>query len=52
MTNNGDAAETVVRVMLTGTEITLRLTASAAKICWRCPWRWQSSTSRSPAKPE
>ncbi len=31
MTNSGDAAETVVRVMLTGTEITLRLTASAAK---------------------
>lgn len=31
MTSSGDAAETVVRVMLTGTEITLRLTASAAK---------------------
>ena len=31
MPNSGDAAETVVRVMLTGTEITLRLTASAAK---------------------
>ena len=31
MTNSGDAAETVVRVMLTGTEITLRLTASASK---------------------
>lgn len=31
MTNSGDAADTVVRVMLTGTEITLRLTASAAK---------------------
>ena len=31
MTNSGNAAETVVRVMLTGTEITLRLTASAAK---------------------
>jgi len=31
VTNSGDAAETVVRVMLTGTEITLRLTASAAK---------------------
>ena len=31
MTNSGDAAETVVRVMLTGTEITLRLTASATK---------------------
>ena len=31
MTNSGDAAETVVRVMLTGTEVTLRLTASAAK---------------------
>ena len=31
MTNSGDAAETVVRVILTGTEITLRLTASAAK---------------------
>ena len=31
MTNSGDAAETVVRVMLTGTEITLHLTASAAK---------------------
>lgn len=31
MTNSGDAAETVVRVMLTGTEITLRLTAPAAK---------------------
>ena len=31
MTNSGDAAETMVRVMLTGTEITLRLTASAAK---------------------
>ena len=31
MTNSGDAAETIVRVMLTGTEITLRLTASAAK---------------------
>lgn len=31
MTNSGDAAETVVRVMLTGTEITLQLTASAAK---------------------
>ena len=31
MTNSGDAAETVVRVMLTGTEITLRLSASAAK---------------------
>ena len=31
MTNSGDAAETVVRVMLTGTEITLRLTASAAQ---------------------
>lgn len=31
MTNSDDAAETVVRVMLTGTEITLRLTASAAK---------------------
>ena len=31
MTNSGDAVETVVRVMLTGTEITLRLTASAAK---------------------
>ena len=31
MTNSGDAAETVVRVMLTGTEITLRLTTSAAK---------------------
>ena len=31
MTNSGEAAETVVRVMLTGTEITLRLTASAAK---------------------
>ena len=31
MTNSGDAAETMVRVMLTGTEITLRLTASATK---------------------
>ena len=31
MINSGDAAETVARVMLTGTEITLRLTASAAK---------------------
>ena len=31
MPNSGDAAETVIRVMLTGTEITLRLTASAAK---------------------
>ena len=31
MTNSGDAAETVVRVMLTGTEVTLRLTASATK---------------------
>ena len=31
MTNSGDAAETVVRVTLTGTEITLRLTASATK---------------------
>ena len=31
MTSSGDVAETVVRVMLTGTEITLRLTASAAK---------------------
>ena len=31
MTNSGDAADTVVRVMLTGTEITLRLTASATK---------------------
>ena len=31
MPNSGDAAETVVRVMLTGTEITLRLTASATK---------------------
>ena len=31
MTNSGDAAETVVRVMLTGTEITLRLTTSATK---------------------
>ena len=31
MTNSGDAAETVVRVMLTGTEIPLRLTASATK---------------------
>ena len=31
MTNSGDAAETVVRVMLTDTEITLRLTASATK---------------------
>lgn len=31
MTNSGDAAETVVRVMLAGTEITLRLTASATK---------------------
>ena len=31
MTNSGDAAETVVRVILTGTEITLRLTVSAAK---------------------
>ena len=31
MTNSGDAAETVVREILTGTEITLRLTASAAK---------------------
>lgn len=31
MTNSGDAAETVVRVMLTGTEITLRLMASATK---------------------
>ena len=31
MINSGDAAETVVRVMLTGTEITLRLTASATK---------------------
>ena len=29
MTNSGDAAETVVRVMLTGTELALRLTASA-----------------------
>ncbi len=31
MINSGDAAETVVRVMLTGTEVTLRLTASATK---------------------
>lgn len=31
MTNSGDAADTVVRVMLTGTEVTLRLTASATK---------------------
>lgn len=31
MTNSGDATEAVVRVMLTGTEVTLRLTASAAK---------------------
>ena len=31
MTNSGDAADTVVRVMPTGTEITLRLTASATK---------------------
>ena len=31
MINSGDAAETVARVMLTGTEVTLRLTASATK---------------------
>lgn len=37
----GEAADQLVRMMLSGSEVAVRLSGSAIKTCWRSPWRWR-----------
>lgn len=46
----GEAADQMVRMMLTGTEVTVRLGASALKIYWPSRWLWQSITRPYPGR--
>lgn len=46
----GEAADQLVRMMLSGSEVAVRLSGSAIKMYWRSPWRWRKNTRPFPAK--
>ena len=46
----GEAADQLVRMMLSGSEVAVRLSGSAIKICWRSPWHWRKTTRPFPVK--
>ena len=41
----GEAADQLVRMMLTGTEAAVRLSGSALKMCWPSVWPWPKTIS-------
>ena len=46
----GEAADQLVRMMLSGSEVAVRLSGLPSKICWRSPWRWRKTTRPFPVK--
>lgn len=46
----GEAADQMVRMLLSGTEVTVRLTGLALKNLLALSWPWPGTTSRSPER--
>lgn len=46
----GEAADQLVRMMLSGSEVAVRLSGSAIKNMLASPWRWRKTTRPFPVK--